>query len=60
MLVYMVLEMEVKVPFSRRRDPESLIFSKDFVEIKQKVVHVIKEETIKNMLEKKPKIFPVF
>jgi len=55
-----VLEMEVKVPFSRPRDPESLIFSKDFVEIKQKVVHVIKEETLKNMLEKKPKIFPVF
>ena len=45
--------MEVNVPFSRPRDPETLIFSNEFVEIKKKIVHVIKEETLKIMFEKK-------
>lgn len=43
--------MEVDVPFSRPRDAESLIFSKKFQQVKQKIVHVIKEETLKTMLE---------
>jgi len=45
------IKMEVKIPFSRPRDPETLIFSNAFVEIKHKIVHVIKEETLKTMLE---------
>lgn len=45
------IKMEVKVPFPRPRDPETLIFSKEFVEIKQKIVLVIKEETQMSMLE---------
>ena len=44
--------MEVAVPFTRPREPETLIFSKEFVEIKHKIVHVIKEETIRGMDEK--------
>jgi NitT/TauT family transport system ATP-binding protein len=47
------ITMEVKVPFSRPRDAETLIFSKEFQTIKQKIVHVIKEETLKAMLEVK-------
>jgi NitT/TauT family transport system ATP-binding protein len=45
--------MEVAVPFTRPREPETLIFSKEFVEIKHKIIHVIKEETIRGMDEKK-------
>ncbi len=45
------ITMEIKVPFSRPRDAETLIFSKEFQKIKQKIVHVIKEETLKTMLE---------
>jgi len=45
------IKMEVNVPFSRPRDPEMLVFSKEFVEIKQKIVLVIREETQKSMLE---------
>ena len=41
--------MEVRVPFPRPRVPETLIFSKEFVEIKRKIVHVIKEETLKGL-----------
>ena len=47
------IKMEVNVPFSRPRNPEELIFSKEFVEIKQKIVQEIKEETIKTMTETK-------
>lgn len=47
------ITMEVKVPFSRPRDAETLIFSKEFQEVKQKIVRVIKEETLKTMLEAK-------
>lgn len=43
--------MEVRVPFPRPRVPETLIFSKEFVEIKRRIVHVIKEETIKGLDE---------
>jgi NitT/TauT family transport system ATP-binding protein len=46
--------MEVKVPFARPRVPETLIFSKEFVEIKQRIVHVIKEEMIKGLDEIQP------
>jgi NitT/TauT family transport system ATP-binding protein len=47
------ITMEVKVPFARPRDAETLIFSKEFQEVKQKIVRVIKEETLKTMLETK-------
>jgi NitT/TauT family transport system ATP-binding protein len=45
------ITMEVKVPFSRPRDAETLIFSKEFQEVKQRIVRVIKEETLKTMME---------
>lgn len=44
-------KMEVKVPFSRPRDPESIIFSREFVEIKYQIIQVIKEESLRAMIE---------
>jgi hypothetical protein len=46
--------MEVKVPFSRPRDPETLIFSQEFQKMKQKIVLIIKEESKKSMAEVRP------
>lgn len=45
--------MEVAVPFPRPREPETLIFAREFVVIKQRIVHVIKEETLRGLDEKK-------
>ena len=46
--------MEVKVPFLRPRAPEKLIFSREFMELKQRIVRVIKAETLKCLAESQP------
>jgi NitT/TauT family transport system ATP-binding protein len=44
------VEKEINVPFVRPRDPESLIFTPDFQEVKQSVVLFIKQETERMMI----------
>ena len=45
------VQMEIQIPFPRPRDPEHLIFSQQFQQIKQEIVLSIKKETEKMMTE---------